>query len=64
MDLKLTFLGRAANRWRVRVELPYGFQPRGLTVGLWGEDDKPLGPAVVAPPGVDGVWDAEVSGPT
>lgn len=63
MDLELTFLGRVANRWRVRVELPTGFRPRGLTVGLWGEDDKPLGPAVVAPEGVDGVWEAELAGP-
>lgn len=64
MDLKLTFLGRAANRWRVRVELPPGCRPRGMTVGLWSEDDKPLGPAVVAPPGVDGAWEAEVYGPS
>ncbi len=64
MDLKLTFLGRVANRWRVHVDLPPGFRPRGLTVGLWGEDDKPLGPAVVAPPGVEGAWEAELAGPT
>ena len=71
MDLKLTFLGRiahkcapsAASRWRVRVELPGGFRPLGLTVGLWGEDDKPLGPAVVAPGGVGGAWEAELAGP-
>ncbi len=63
MDLKLTFLGRSAGRWRVQVELPPDFQPRGLTVGLWGEDDKPLGPAVVAPAGTTGVWDVEVAGP-
>ena len=64
MDLKLTFLGRAAHRWRVRVEMPPGCRPRGMTVGLWSEDDKPLGPAVVAPPGVDGAWEVEVSGPS
>jgi len=63
MDLTLTFLGRAAGRWRVRVELPPGFRPRGLTVGLWGEDEKPLGAAVVAPAGVEDVWEAEVAGP-
>lgn len=71
MDPKLTFLGRMAqkcaptgsSRWRVRVELPLGFRPVGLTVGLWGEDDKPLGPAVVAPAGVDGLWEAELAGP-
>lgn len=64
MELELTFLGRVANRWRVRVELPAGFRPRGLTVGLWGEDDKPLGPAVVAPADVGGVWEAELAGPS
>jgi hypothetical protein len=64
MDLKLTFLGRVASRWRVRVELPLGFRPRGLTVGLWGEDDKPLGPAMVAPAGTDRVWDVELAGPS
>jgi hypothetical protein len=63
MDLKLTFLGRVANRWRVRVDVPAGLAPRGLTVGLWGENDAPLGPAVVAPPGVAGVWEVEVAGP-
>ncbi|MDP2315653.1 MAG: hypothetical protein Q8P41_22335 [Pseudomonadota bacterium] len=63
MDLKLTFLGRAAGRWRVRVDMPPEFRPSGLTVGLWGEDDKPLGPAVVAPAGIDGVWEAELAGP-
>jgi hypothetical protein len=63
MDLKLTFLGRSAGRWRVRVDLPPGLVPRGLTVGLWGEDDKPLGPAVVAPAGTIGAWEAEVAGP-
>lgn len=63
MDLKLSFLGRVANRWRVHVDLPPGFRPRGLTVGLWGEDDKPLGPAVVAPPDIDGAWEAELAGP-
>ncbi|MDP2308328.1 MAG: hypothetical protein Q8P18_20075 [Pseudomonadota bacterium] len=63
MDLELTFLGRSAGRWRVRVDLPPGLCLRGLTVGLWGEDDKPLGPAVVAPAGTVGVWEAEVAGP-
>lgn len=63
MDLALTFLGRSAGRWRVRVDLPPGLCPSGLTVGLWGEDDKPLGPAVVAPAGTVGAWEAEVAGP-
>jgi hypothetical protein len=63
MELELTFLGRVANRWRVRVALAGGFRPRGLTVGLWGEDDKPLGPAVVAPADVEGMWEAELAGP-
>lgn len=63
MDLELTFLGRSAGRWRVRVDLPPGLCPSGLTVGLWGEDDKPLGAAVVAPAGTTGAWEAEVAGP-
>ncbi|MFZ5476098.1 MAG: hypothetical protein ACOZNI_04930 [Myxococcota bacterium] len=63
MDLKLTFLGRVANRWRVRVEVPEGLRLRGLTVGLWGEDGRPLGPAVVAPHGLGSAFEAELSGP-
>ncbi len=63
MDLKLTFLGRGASRWRVRVELPVGPRPRGLTIGLWGEDGVPLGPAVVAPANTPRVWEAELAGP-
>jgi hypothetical protein len=63
MDLKLTFLGRAASRWRVRVELAPGFHPQGLTVVLWGEDGKPLGPAVVAPANTPAVWEVELAGP-
>jgi hypothetical protein len=61
--LKLTFLGRVANRWRIRVDLPPGLQPRGLTVGLWREDGRPLAPSVVAPTGVSGAWEAELGGP-
>jgi hypothetical protein len=33
-------------------------------VGLWGEDGKPLGPSVVAPPCLTDVWDAELAGPS
>jgi hypothetical protein len=63
VDLKLTFLGRVANRWRVRVEVPEGLRLRGLTVGLWGEDGRPLGPAVVAPQGLGADFEAELAGP-
>lgn len=63
MDLKLTLLGRVANRWRVRVELPPGILVRGLTVGLWGEHGRPLAPFVVAPHDIGGAWVAEISGP-
>ena len=41
-----TFLGRHENRWRVRLEMDS--VPRGVTVGLISEDNKPLGPAMVA----------------
>lgn len=61
--LKLTFLGRVANRWRIRVELPPGMRPRGLTVGLWNEDGRALAPSVVAPAGVTDVFEAELGGP-
>lgn len=71
MELKLTFLGRtagsaapAAARWRVRVELPCGVRPLGLAVGLWGENDAPLGPTVVAPHGFEGPWEPELAGPS
>ncbi len=62
MDPRLTFLGRAANRWRVRVELPTGLRARGLSVGLWGEDGRPLAPVVVAPP-AGPVVEVELGGP-
>lgn len=63
MDLQVTFLGRVSNRWRVRVDFPAGLRVRGLTVGLWGEDDRPISPAVVAPSDVEDSFVAELSGP-
>jgi hypothetical protein len=49
MEPRLTFLGRSAQRWRVRVELPECGRLRGVTVGLWGPDGRPLAPGVVLP---------------
>ncbi len=49
MEPRLTFLGRSAHRWRVRVEIPECARLRGLTVGLWGPDARPLAPGVVLP---------------
>lgn len=63
MDLKVTFLGRAANRWRARVDLPPGARPLGLTVGLWGEDGRPISPTVVVPAGCASGFVAELAGP-
>lgn len=63
MGLSMTFLGRCADRWRVRVELAPGFTPRALTVGLWNEAGRPLGPAVVVPLDPSGAHEAELRGP-
>lgn len=63
MALTLTFLGRVADRWRVRVALPDGVRPRGLTVGLWDESGQLLGPVVVAPEDAGSCWVAELRGP-
>ncbi len=51
MEPRLTFLGRSAQRWRVRVEFPECARVRGVTVGLWGPDGRPLAPGVVLPVG-------------
>ena len=49
MEPRLFFLGRSAQRWRVRVELPECGRLRGVTIGLWGPDGRPLAPGVVLP---------------
>lgn len=64
MGLSLTFLGRNADRWRVRVVCDEGFEPLGLTVALMSESGRLLGPAVVVPRGTRGCMTAELRGPT
>jgi hypothetical protein len=63
MAQRLTFLGRVSSRWRVRIEIPEDLCVQGLTVGLWGEDGRPLAPSVVVPHVGAGVIEAEVGGP-
>lgn len=63
MRLKLAFLGRMNDRWRVRVELAHPGRHAGLTVGLWSESGHLLGPVVVAPEEVERCWVAELRGP-
>jgi hypothetical protein len=63
MAQRLTFLGRLASRWRVRIEVPHDEPVVGLTVGLWGEDGRPLAPSVVVPHGGGGTVEAELGGP-
>lgn len=63
MGLKLAFLGRQNDRWRVRVERVGDGRPVGLTVGLWAESGQLLGPVVVAPDDVGACWIAELRGP-
>ncbi len=63
MAQRLTFLGRVASRWRVRIEIPDDLSVEGLTVGLWGEDGRPLAPSVVVPHHGAGVVEAELGGP-
>jgi len=62
-SLKLTLLGRSADRWKVRVELGEGFHPTGLTVALVTESGRCLGPLVVIPPTSGRCFVAEVRGP-
>lgn len=63
MAQRLTFLGRVASRWRVRIEIPEDLRVQGLTVGLWAEDGRPLAPSVVLPEAGAGVHEVEVGGP-
>ncbi len=61
--MKLTVLDRQDMRWRLQLELSPTLPIRGLTVGLVGEDGRPLGPAVVAQPAPGGLVEVNVRGP-
>jgi hypothetical protein len=63
MEAKLVFLGagRQPSRWRVQIVAPPG--ALAATVGLWGENGRPLGPSVVAPLSAPGPLELDVGGP-
>lgn len=63
MEPKLVFLGpgRQPSRWRVQILAPRSAQ--AATVGLWGEDERSLGPSVVAPLTGPGALELDVGGP-
>lgn len=63
MGLTLTLLGKSAERWQVRVELEPDYHPAALTVALWSEADRPLGPAVIVTTGTNRCMVADLRGP-
>jgi hypothetical protein len=61
--LRLTFLGRCDQRWKVRVDWDGPVAVTGLTLGLYDDEGRALGASVVAPAGVGSGFAAALSGP-
>lgn len=61
--MRLRFLGRCDQRWKVRVDWDPRTPLAGLTLGLHDEDGRPLGASVVAPAGVQPGYVAALGGP-